>query len=327
MNDFDNEYMKGLHKQLDLKIKLLNQLRSEEAITASPSLKFEVQERISKITKEIEEVRVQITTYKPINIKKHKQSIIEPVSSKVKIDTSKLTYDNFILLSKIVGVLVIIGGIYYYFFISYDNTIRFYEGMALVERGDKYGYVNEDKEEVIPLQYYNAMNFEGGIAAVQKSAGGKWGFIDKEGKTVIPFEFMELTGFVKGLCAVKKSGEWYFIDRNGSTINSEKYDAIKYFSNDTNLLIWKVKKLGKWGITNKKGDLIVNIKYDEIGFPREGRVEVKKNEKIGFIDYMGKEVILPQYDDSFSFEEGEVLVKKNDKYFYIDKNGNFLRDF
>jgi hypothetical protein len=54
----------------------------------------------------------------------------------------------------------------------------------------RYGFIDREGNEVIPLQYVNAGYFRNGIAAVQ-NFDGKWGFIDPMGKHLTPFKYGE----------------------------------------------------------------------------------------------------------------------------------------
>lgn len=59
--------------------------------------------------------------------------------------------------------------------------------MAAVKKGDKWGFINENGEPVIPMEYDEAGYFKEGLACVGK--GDKYGFIDKQGKVVIPIKY------------------------------------------------------------------------------------------------------------------------------------------
>lgn len=49
--------------------------------------------------------------------------------------------------------------------------------MALVNDGSKYGYIDKSGNEVVPCRYDYASGFSEGMALVSK--GEKWGFIKK----------------------------------------------------------------------------------------------------------------------------------------------------
>ncbi|MEO0265729.1 MAG: WG repeat-containing protein, partial [candidate division WOR-3 bacterium] len=58
----------------------------------------------------------------------------------------------------------------------------------------------------------------------------KYGFIDTTGKLVIDFKFEEAGNFHLGICRVRdsRSGETYFIVRNGNIIKPSTEEIIRY---------------------------------------------------------------------------------------------------
>jgi hypothetical protein len=71
---------------------------------------------------------------------------------------------------------------------------NFSEGLAAVELGEKWGYIDVTGKMAIALQFDDARDFSHGFAAVQ--IGKKWGFIDKTGQIVIAPQFdMQQCGF------------------------------------------------------------------------------------------------------------------------------------
>ena len=66
---------------------------------------------------------------------------------------------------------------------TYHNLQEFQEGLALV-RDLKCGFINRDGDFVIVKKYSSAESFSEGLALVQKKK--KFGFIDKNGNEVIP---------------------------------------------------------------------------------------------------------------------------------------------
>lgn len=55
--------------------------------------------------------------------------------------------------------------------------------LALVKKNSKIGYISKDGSFKIEPQYKSAKSFSEGLAAVEN--GGKWGFIDTKGEWVI----------------------------------------------------------------------------------------------------------------------------------------------
>ena len=74
---------------------------------------------------------------------------------------------------------------------KYDKVGFFQEeGLARVELNGKYGFINEEGEEVIPLKYDNAGNFSEGLAEVKLN--GKWGLVNTKGEEVVPPEYTSI---------------------------------------------------------------------------------------------------------------------------------------
>jgi hypothetical protein len=89
------------------------------------------------------------------------------------------------------------------------------------ERNGKWGYIKRtsvfEQELVIPYQFDHATSFSDGLALVKKD--GKFGYINKQGELVIPFLFDYATPFTKGVATVKKDGQLGRIDKSGTLID------------------------------------------------------------------------------------------------------------
>jgi hypothetical protein len=74
--------------------------------------------------------------------------------------------------------------------IRYKGIGVYYEGLAAVQlKNGKWGYIDENKKEVIPCIYAEAGDFHwSGLAVVAKESG-KYGIIDKSGKVIIPAKY------------------------------------------------------------------------------------------------------------------------------------------
>jgi hypothetical protein len=72
---------------------------------------------------------------------------------------------------------------------------------------------------VIPPQYdadFYVIEFSEGLAPVQ--VGGKFGFIDKTGKMVIPPKYDDAFSFSEGLALVKIGDKFRYIDKTGKFV-------------------------------------------------------------------------------------------------------------
>ena len=242
--------------------------------------------------------------------------------------------------------------------LKYDNVRRFSEGLAVVEKDKKYGYVDQNGKEVVPPIYYSADSFSDGVAVAYSKDDCTWHIIDKAGnvkaqlkgydnvgyyfsnglievrkddkygladttgKEVIPPTYDIIYGFNEGLAQVKKDGKYGFVDQTGKEVVPLKYDIST--SLEFNEGFARVVKDGKWGFVDQSGKEVVPPIYDSVESFNEGLARVKKDGKYGFVDQTGKEVVPLKYDifTSLEFNEGFAKVEKDGKYGFVDKNGN-----
>jgi len=208
---------------------------------------------------------------------------------------------------------------------EYDSVEPFQEGFALVEKGGKYAFVDENGKILNNTWYKMAESFSEGLAAV-KNETNSYGYIDKGGITIIPFQYKTAASFVEGLAQAGDYGDMYVIDKKGNKISST-YDFIGSYNNG-----FAAYDAGtdNWGFLNRKGEAIGNDYYYSVGdFGKEGLAAVKSGEGgqlLGFIDTSGKVVISCQYENAWmsGFSEGLAAVSKDGKYGFIDTKGNWV---
>lgn len=121
------------------------------------------------------------------------------------------------------------------------------------------GYVNGDKNIIIPCRFTDAKNFREGLAAA--AIDGKYGFIDKKGNAITPFIYDDTQDFFEGMASVGKGADKATGARN------------------------------KYGVIDKTGKEVIPLIYDWIGWYDDGKFKVQDtNGKIFFIDKTGKRV-------------------------------------
>ena len=191
-----------------------------------------------------------------------------------------------------------------------------YNGFVKVKLDGKYGFINEDGEEIISCKYEDADAFSDGVAKVKSAEG--WGFVNEDGEEIVACKYEDVCRFYEGLAKVKSAEGWGFVNENGEEIISCKYkDAI--FSNG--LAIVRSKK--GWGFVNKDGEEIIPCKYEEAYAFESGLSLVKSKEGYGFVNNDGEEIIPCKYEDArgFLFGANTAEVKLNGEWINIDKTG------
>ena len=169
-----------------------------------------------------------------------------------------------------------------------------------------------------------------GLAVVRLN--GKYGFIDKNGNEVIPLIFDDVIcdfdkyyfywNTYQTCVSVCKNKKWGYIDSLGNVVVPLLYDKVKpYLVEDSPN--WVVKN-GKYGCIDVNGRLVIPFEYDDMedGF-YTGLAYVKKNGKYGFIDEHNKVLIPFKYSTTrgFSLRSDLAPVSINGKYGYVNKDG------
>lgn len=143
----------------------------------------------------------------------------------------------------------------------------FSEGLVVVLRNDKYGYMNKMRDLVIPYQYEYADEFKEGLAIVRMN--GRYGAIDSLGKTIIPIKFKQwIRPYSEGLAIYAENNHWNdglqygFINKEGNTVIKPRWDEAYSFSEGLAAVKVGDYDSGKWGIIDTFGNYVVKPKYD-----------------------------------------------------------------
>jgi len=245
----------------------------------------------------------------------------------------------------------------------YERVDAFVEGMAMVSKDGKYGFINRAYQEVIPPVYLTANDFSDGLAVVEvedslaaSSGASFWIFIDKSGKQAIPDRYEDiLYAFSEGLAVVRKGDKRMVIDKKGEVVMDVTSNLVLPFKHG---MVEVMTEKGKVGVINLKGEPVVPSEYDvarilsptlimvskdskdgffsnkgkrltklvyeEIEPLRNGFVAVKQNEKWGLVNKEGKEIVAPQYDEIENFHDGLARVEKKEKMGFIDEAGKVV---
>lgn len=136
---------------------------------------------------------------------------------------------------------------------------QFHEGVKSYQEGDKYGFINEHSEVVIPAIYEHVGCFNEGLASV--TMNGKMGFINHSGKVVIPAIYDFTSFFSQGLALAYKDGKFGYINQQGKIIIDFTYDYASDFWDPYGFAA--VKLNGKAGLIDQNGNIVVPISFDD----------------------------------------------------------------
>ncbi|GAA4845568.1 WG repeat-containing protein [Algivirga pacifica] len=228
--------------------------------------------------------------------------------------------------------------------------------MYRVFDGQKYGFLNEELQEVIPLIYRDAEAFNGPYAVVRQ--GQYYGVINREGEWVISPFVDKLMSISEGTFLYKNNEQWGTLTASG----------IEVFRTD--IMELQVKKgavyskyRGKFGLINEAGEACLPPVYDSISTVRadqtvfmykngkryfkhlyepgvpgpdaydhllwvgeqtEGYAPVKIHQRYGFVDFLGRLRISARYEAVQPYSEGLAPIRLGNKWGYLDKRDRII---
>ena len=215
----------------------------------------------------------------------------------------------------------------------------FSEGLAMVVKDGKWGYINTKYEQIVECKFDNACGFNEGFAMVQKD--GKYGYINTKCEQIVECKFDKIWYFKDGFARVEKDGKSYKINTSGNFIVldeykneleiSKEFDEVNDFSGG-----WaSVKKDGKYYKVNTSGNIIF---YDE----NENLIEVlnkaidrsnntfflsRLDDKFGLLDenfnVVVKNSIYGKFEVLQRINETTFLIKIAGRELFVDSEGNF----
>ncbi len=187
-----------------------------------------------------------------------------------------------------------------------------------IKRNDKWGFVNEGLNVVVPIIYASVSDFSEGVAIAELN--GKLGFIDKKNNQLISFEYEEVEPFKNGLAVVGNEDKYGVINRLGEVIVPLMYDEIGETSNK----FISVELDGEYGFINRKGDLIVGLQYETVGDFNNGIAYVKEKGLYGIIDTSLLYVVKPKFEWIDNLKDNFIRVRENGLYGAIDLKGEYV---
>ncbi|WP_128543801.1 WG repeat-containing protein [Larkinella soli] len=214
---------------------------------------------------------------------------------------------------------------------GYDRMLDFSDGLAAVARNEKWGFIDREGKEVIPLQYEDAASFSEGLACVK--LGGKNGFIDKAGKMVIAPQFSRsctASVFSEGLASVYTTyddGPSGYIDHSGRFVIPPDFSFVQPFHEG--LAMVRPLDSPYIGFIDAKGRWVIKPdRYEDGHTMYEGIASVarlsadRRQWHWSLIDRSGKTIAELPYRFVGIFREGLAGVQGEDRgWGFIDRTG------
>ena len=197
------------------------------------------------------------------------------------------------------------------------------EDMIKISKDGKYGYMDKEKNIIIPLVYDEIEGFLNGLAVV--CLNDKYGVINKKGEIVIPINCRKINRWGDSIFSIETDSfeKKYFNAKGEEILGLNKYNK-RYSFNDGIIEVCDKNKHGYVDISN--GKEIIPCIYEDGYKYSDGIIAVKKGKKWGGINKENQMIIPFVYDSHFEFEDGLAVVK-NQKEGVIDKKNNIVIPF
>ncbi len=196
----------------------------------------------------------------------------------------------------------------------YDLAYPFSEGLACVSKDGKYGYLDTNGKEIIPLVYDYTAPFMEGLAYFV--TGDQYGFMNNEGEAVFYLDCDSVSSFQEGLAFYSVDGKYGYLDSTGETVVEPFYDDAGYFHDG----LAKVTKNGWVGVVNTDGQEVVPAEYQHVKWNTYYIFAEKEKNQYDCFNRTGKKLI--QLSDQTPQTEGEYLCfEQNGNNHIMDSNG------
>lgn len=207
---------------------------------------------------------------------------------------------------------------------TYDAIGEFSDGLAVVAKGDQYGYINDSAQWVIESKFdfrRDALNwgkFRNSYAKYMLKE--KFGVIDTSGKSVFPAIF-ENIGYYNdsSLIAVKKRGKWGFTDQDLNLVIPYQYEFAETFG----IKLAKVKIEGQWGLIDERGKEVLKAEFEDIQTFDFGYL-VKKEGKQGLLNLDLEELLPLKYERIRPYNDHLLSLETDNSHMYYNTKENSL---
>ncbi|SFI36130.1 WG containing repeat-containing protein [Paenibacillus sp. UNC496MF] len=213
-----------------------------------------------------------------------------------------------------------------------DGRAMFYVTPEGNEGGaSRYGYLDAQGAEIIPAQFAEAYDFEGG-KALAKIADNEYALIDKDGKRLATYAYPYVGPPGDGLLAFRKeaNGKYGYLDERGAIVIQPAYTSALPFRNGRAIVNTAEDFKDSYGIIDKQGRFIVQAGYNDIRDLGQDRFALGMaidpeqpfiGSRYAIADRGGKRLTDFLYRDVGEFKNGLASAEDASETYFIDRSG------
>ncbi len=199
-----------------------------------------------------------------------------------------------------------------------DEIESFSEGLYLVKKDYKYGYMNEKGDIVIPIIYEDANSFVSGFALVETEKG--YQYINKDNKLLTPDHTFSSYGSLENGHIIINDD---YIDNTGKMLSKKEIFDIKY-----PLGVRAYYRDGYFRLVDFSDTLIADFEGDYMSSFKHDKAVIKNDKKSIIVNTKG-EILFeasPKHLVNL-FSNGQILVGDNEEYSLLDEELNIIKVF
>lgn len=162
----------------------------------------------------------------------------------------------------------------------WDDATAVYSGIGAVKKGERWALIDQDCKLITDYIYDDVLQNDWNICSENEVVwvviDGKYQLVDKKGSILTGEVYDNAKCFVSDEpCAVMKSGQWGFINADGTEYLSPQYEEADSF----HMGFAPVMNQRQWGLIDEKGILVLDYYFDEMRpLNEDGVIPVKKEE-------------------------------------------------
>lgn len=221
--------------------------------------------------------------------------------------------------------------------LTYETGSDYKDGKAIVKlKENNYELIDVNGNVINSYNYEFVGNMSEGLLVFQEKPGDKYGFIDEKGNVIIPPKFSSAQPFSQGRAVVNMSEDYLnaygLIDRSGSFIIKPQYNDIIILGEDRVAVGEAIKKdepyIGsKYAIADTNGTFLTDFLYYGISEYANGVASAYDDKYTFFIDKKEEMVKdLPKVEGSGILTiDGDIIKAVVDyRTYYLDKSGKIV---
>lgn len=196
-----------------------------------------------------------------------------------------------------------------------------------VSIGSRFGVINSDGKEVLPVDYERVWIFEGGKTFFAKQTpekGSKWSYFSHTGTPIYTDKYDSVKGYTTYQTLVQRNGKWgVMCDSTAKELLSPTYDSVDIGYKSIVMRAWRGSNVC---LVNTATQREITPFYDFVEDKYVGAIRVRRGDKWGVVSAdtltLGQEIVPPRYDYISEAQNGFAQVRMGTKYGYVALAGS-----